>query len=376
MNVHTDGVCDHGEACQRAITLDRRRFLVGMGAVGLTALGARRGHAATPAHRIDVHHHIIPPQYLKEAPPSADFQRALQWTPEKAVADMDRNGVATAMLSFSAPYLWFAGIEPGRRLARLCNDYCAQLMRDHPGRFGLFAGVPPLSDTEGALKEIDYAYGTLKADGITVMTSYADQWLGDAAFVPVWDELNRRQAVVFVHPSIPGCCNALSASGPAGYGELPFDTARAILSLWGTGGLVRWPNIHFIFSHGGGALPMVADRADKFGRAAGPGGPPMHDGLVLFRRLYFDVANAANPIALPATRALAAPDHILFGTDYPYIPIDRAVNDLGAAPLNPQELRAIERDNAVALIPRLKNVMAAMTYGTYQSHAPVVVQFE
>lgn len=310
------------------------------------------GQAHAP-HRIDVHHHILPPQYLKEAPPSADVQRIWNWSPEKALDDMDREGVATAMLSFSSPYLWFSGLEPGRRLARMCNDYCAELMRDHPARFGLFAGVPPLDDTEGALREIEYAYGTLRADGVTVMTSYGERWLGDAAFAPVWDELNRREAVAFIHPTCPACCEELRTGFSSTLAELQFDTARTALSLWHAEAGRRWPNIRFVFSHGGGALPMVADRADKFGRVVPGGGPPVHDGLGFFRSAYYEVANAANPYALPATRALAAPGHMLFGTDYPYIPISRAVQGLASGLADASELIGVERDNALRLMPRL-----------------------
>jgi len=345
-----------GTQCESPL-VSRRGFVIGGAAAlgGVLLGGGQRAVAAVP-HRIDVHHHIIPPQYLEEAPPSANLQRMWARTPQQTLEEMDRNGIAVSMLSFATPYLWFSGIEPGRRLARMCNDYCAERMRDNVGRFGLFAGLPPLEDTEGCLREIAYAFETLHAHGVTVMTSYGDHYLGDAAYAPVWQELDRRQAVVFVHPSNPTCCNPVNVGVPSVFAEWPFDTARTVMSLWVSNALLRWPHIRFIFSHGGGALPMIADRIDKFGRAepgAGPGGPRLHDALSQIRTLYFDTANAANPPALAATRAMAEPGHILFGTDCPFVPAARAVDDLARAQLNPQELRAIERDNAIALMPRL-----------------------
>jgi predicted TIM-barrel fold metal-dependent hydrolase len=336
--------------------LSRRDLVIQGAALGLLGLAGQlnsRAAAVTP-HRIDVHHHFLPPQYLKETPPAGYIQRTFGWTAEKTLEEMDQNGVAVSMLSFPTPSLWFSGIEPGRRLARLCNDYCGDLMRQHPGRFGMFAGVPPFEDTEGCLREIEYAYASLKADGIAAMTNYSGRYLGDVSFAPVWEDLNRRKAVVFVHPANPQCCMTVNDGVGVGYGEWPFDTARTVMSLWTADALAKWPNIRFIFSHGGGGLPMIADRIDKFGRPGADGSPSIHDALAFIQRLYFDVANAANPPALAATRTMADPSHVLFGTDYPYIPTRRGVDYLAQAGLSQKELLAIERGNALALLPRLQ----------------------
>lgn len=335
------------------VALDRRFFIGGALALGSTFLAGPSTAAPAP-HRIDVHHHIIPPQYVNEAPPSGASQRGRAWTPQKSIEEMDRNGVAVSMLSFSTPSYWHPGVEPGRRLARMCNDYSAEMQRDHPGRFGLFAGVPPLDDTEGCLREIEYAYGTLNADGITVMTNYSGSYLGKPAYAPVWEELNRRGAVVYVHPADPACCMDADDGVPPGYLEWPFDTARTVMSLWTGEVVTRWPRIRFILSHGGGGLAMIADRADKFGRQP-PGttdrAARLHDAMAMIRTLYFDTANAANPPAFAATRALAAPGHILFGSDYPYVPISRTADDLARASLSPKERLAIDRGNALAILP-------------------------
>ena len=342
--------------------LTRRELLFVAGAASFSALAGKKlraqsgtGRPIVPknSRRIDVHHHFIPPQYLKEGPPSVAMSKVENWSPAQAIEDMDRNGVDISVLSFASPYLWFPGLDNGRRLARLCNDYSAQIVRDYPHRFGLFAGVPPLTDVEGCLHEIEYALDQLHAQGITTMTSYGSFWLGDAAFAPVWNDLNRRGAVVFVHPAIPECCASLGQGVPPSYLELPFDSARSAASLWFSGALEKYSRIRFVFSHGGGALPMVADRIDKFGRPGKEPGTRLHDASTQFDKLYFDTANAANPAALAGLRAIANPRHILFGTDYPYVPLERGVDGLARADISLQQRRSIESDNALSVMPGL-----------------------
>src|SRR6202162_4897484 len=149
-------------------------------------------------HRIDVHHHIVSPGFVEELrsllqPPT------LNWTPERSIEDMDKAGVATAITSVTTPGVWIGDHEQGRRLARESNDYAARLVADYPGRVGGFR-AGPLPDIEASLREIEYGLDVLKADGISLFTSYRDKWLGDPAFDPVMEELNPRRGVVFVHP--------------------------------------------------------------------------------------------------------------------------------------------------------------------------------
>ena len=210
---------------------------------------------------IDVHHHIVPPFYLAENRERIAGSRGgqisaawLDWEPRKALDAMDQHGVATAVLSLSTPGVWFGDAEAARRTARQCNDYAADLARSHPRRFGLFS-VLPLPDTDGSLREIEYALDVLKADGVGLLTSYGDKWLGDAAYQPVFEEFNRRKAVVFVHPTTPTCCRTLMPGIATVMAEVPQDTTRTIISLLFSGTFSRFADIRFIFCHAGGSVP-------------------------------------------------------------------------------------------------------------------------
>jgi predicted TIM-barrel fold metal-dependent hydrolase len=301
--------------------------------------------------RVDVHFHVYPPQVLAQADSRADHVRRAQgfdWDISRSAEVLEADGSSIGILSFVNPTFWAAGIAAQRKLARLCNDYFAQIVRDYPGRFGLFACLPPLGDVDGVQAEIEYAFDSLQADGVRVMTSYgAEAWLGHASFDPIWDELDRRRAVVFVHPDMACTC----AAPPSPSIELPFDTARTCASLWQAGAFVRWPNIRFVFSHGGGPLPMLLSRLNGLGRL-GPGGAVLRDADVHFRGAYYDTAQAVGPAALAAVLSFADPRRILFGSDRPFAPA-RPQADMLAETLDPALLHAVEWDNALALLPRL-----------------------
>ena len=212
--------------------------------------------------RVDVHHHLFPPFYveaMKDQMAASGFAPR-PWSPTTSLDMMDKHGIATAFVSPVQRLVMDSQSgrdEKGRTLARKSNEYGAQMVRDYPGRFGNFAGLP-LPDTDGSLKEIAYSLDVLKADGIALWTSYMDKWMGDPSFAPVYEELNRRGAVVFVHPARASCCRNLS--GQSGIIEYDIDTARAIDSLLWDGTLAKNPDIRFIFSHSGGAFPVLAAR--------------------------------------------------------------------------------------------------------------------
>jgi predicted TIM-barrel fold metal-dependent hydrolase len=304
-------------------------------------------------HRIDVHHHLFPPGYLKPlVERKLALPPALDWRPEVSLADMDRAGVATAITSITAPGLAVVAPEFRRQVARECNEYAARMAADHAGRFGFFATVP-LPDIDTSLAEIAHALDILGADGIGLLTSYGDRWLGDPAFAPVMDELDRRGAVVYVHPTAPECCRNLLPGVLDWVIEFPADTTRTIASLLFSGTVARCPGIRFIFAHCGGVLPFIADHLvraatiDRSLAAAVPGGVP-----AALAGFHYDTALRAHPAALAAILHVIAVSQLLFGTDAPLRVSRDQLQGLLDHGFSPAELRAIECENAQRLLPR------------------------
>jgi len=306
------------------------------------------------AHRIDVHHHHTPPPYVAALTAKNIPGPVRDWTPEKSIADMDKAGVATALTSITTPALRFLDEAGARTLARECNEYTARLVADSRGRFGMFAAMP-MPHVEGTLQEIAYALDTLKADGIGLLTSYGDKWLGDPAFTPVLEELNRRQAVVYTHPTTANCCGNLIPDVPESIIEWGTDTTRTIASLVFSGAAARFPDLRLIFSHGGGTLPFLTERflrlplINKNLATRVPNGVE-HE----LKRFYYDTAQAAHPYALASLTKLIPVSQIVFGTDFPYRTAAEHVKGLTDYGFSASDLLSIDRDNAVRLLPRLK----------------------
>jgi len=330
------------------LLLRRREFLAGIAAVA----GGSFAKAAAPlAHRIDVHHHLFPPAYRTAIGNLAAAQPA--WSPAQSIEEMDKGGIATSILSVSSPGVWLGETEQGRRLARIVNDYGAMTAKDHPGRFGLFAALP-LPDIEGSLREIEYALDTLKADGIGLLTSYGDKWLGDASFAPVWTELNRRKAVIYTHPTTAACCGNNRDEVPAVMIEWATDTTRTAASLLFSGTAARYPDIRWILSHAGGTVPFLLSRfvyqeATMKGKERA-----LPKGLMYeLKKFYYDTAQGNSAPALAALLKVAPTSQILFGTDYPFRTAAEEIGGLTAQRFPAKDLRAIERDNALRLLPTL-----------------------
>jgi len=310
-------------------------------------------------HRIDVHHHILPPEYVATVGddrigPLILAGKTPDWTPGMSIEAMDRHGIATAITSISAPGLWFGDDDETLHLCRVCNEYAADIRRDHPGRFGVFASLP-LPNVDASLDEIGHALDTLKADGIGLLTSYGDRYPGDAAFAAVFDELDRRGAVVYFHPT-NAACNQCQPEIPAATLDFPFDTTRAIVSLLFGGIFARCRNIKWIFSHAGGTAPFLAER---IGRLANRPDfkDKVPDGVIAeLERLYYDTALSANWLAFRSLFELVTTDHVLFGSDYPFAPeitMTQSVKALGEMGLSDEVLRGIERENALVLFPHM-----------------------
>jgi 6-methylsalicylate decarboxylase len=340
----------------------RRQFLASAAALGATAAlgGVRPGRAAT-TKLIDTHHHFYPPAYQKAWSDWEDqrkiphFGTQMAWTKESDIDQMDKNGITTSMLSLaSTPGTWFGDDgQAAHDMARQCCDYAAQMVRDKPGRYGLFA---PLSmiDIDATLKEIEYAFDTLKADGVNLQTNYGDKWLGNPVYKPVMEELNRRKAVIYVHPLVANCCGNLSVGAFPAVIEVPHDTTRTVTSLLLSGTFARLRDIKWLFSHAGGTIPMLAGRIEAFyeQRARGPDGFAPDGIEAEFRRLYYDTANGTHPASMAALMKLVPSSQISYGTDYPYFPLDQ-INSLRALNLAAADLTAIMSGTAERLMPRL-----------------------
>ncbi|HVB98148.1 MAG TPA: amidohydrolase family protein [Candidatus Dormibacteraeota bacterium] len=351
----------------------RRQFLRSMGALGAAAmLPGAAGLAApldaisvgTAPGRIDVHEHMFSPAYRHiakmpklSARPGGNRRASpllAHWTPEGALEQMKKNGTATAVLSIPVTGYSFAALsrEEARTLARGNNEYGAQVAKDYPGRFGFFASLP-LLNTEDSLKEIEYSYDTLNATGIGLFTSYGTKWPGDPAFEPVFAELNRRKAVVFIHPTTPACCGELIPGVSPVWVEFDFDTVRSALSLLVNHTFEKFPDIKFILTHSGGALPVETARIQGI---VDPGVAGSQPGTVewYFSHIFYDIANGSNPMALAALTKLVPTSQILFGTDFPYVRMGTTLDGYLKWGFSAKQMRDINRENALRLLTRLK----------------------
>jgi len=334
----------------------RRQLLKTLGVAAASALLPAKevfGQSAAPG-AIDVHQHYQAPFAGGESS---------RWSVPKVLELMDKNGIATVIISGgSYGDQVYTGTESGRTMARKLNDYAAKIVRDNPKRFGFFA-VIPYPDADGSLKEIEYAYDTLKADGVGILSSIGDKWPGDPAFLPAFQELNRRNAVAFIHPYVPKCCRDLIPFGEASV-ERDFDTTRAVTNLLYSGTLAQLPEIRYIINHSGADVPVMAGRIkDRVPGASSYGAKPQTEGITPktpkgvfyeLRKLYYECAHAAYPAAMAALTSFAPPSQYLFGTDYPAEDPASTLNELKGVKLAPDVLHALYRENAERLFPRLK----------------------
>ena len=314
------------------------------------------GQSAVPSPRIiDVHHHYASPNFLATLAArnvGNNVDRFKGDTPEKHLAEMEKDVVATAMLSHYSG-LWFGDVPQARRDARDLNEWAvARMVTPYKNRFGLFAAVP-LPDVESSLKEIEYAFDTLKADGISLITSYEGKWLGDPSFDPVFEELNRRKAVVFTHPLEPACCrNPLTGVGPTTL-EYPTDTTRAIMNLLVGNAATRFPDVRFIFSHAGGTLVSIAQRILGNEVTAEALAKPVEKNSRLYhvRRFHYDTAGSANPVQLQSLKLLVPASQIVFGTDTPLASLTATVAGVRSSGFSVEEQRGVYRENLLGILP-------------------------
>lgn len=313
--------------------------------------------------RIDVHSHFLPDFYCealaKAGMTSVDGGMPIpSWSASAAIEMMDRQQIATAMVSLSSPSTHFLPQAERPALCRRVNEAGAALVRDHPGRFGFFASLP-MPDVEAALAEIAFAFDRLDVDGVILETNSEGEYLGSPRFAPVFAELNRRGAVVFLHPTSPACFEQVGLGRPAPMLEFPLDTTRTIVDLLYARTLQANPDLKVIVPHGGAALPALVARIAAFAnlRLITPRPTSEEEVFETLRTLYYDVALSAHPVALDGLRRIAPLTQILFGSDWPFTPelgvarnLHQLTNDNG---LSEADLQAIARANAERVFPRL-----------------------
>jgi predicted TIM-barrel fold metal-dependent hydrolase len=317
------------------------------------------GQPANRTGRIDVQFHFSPPFYT-DLIKATSYIGTDRWSADAALAYMDANHVAAGVMSVSTPGVDFLPPAQAPALARRLNDAAAAVARDHPGRFGNFATLP-MQDPDAALAEIGYCLDVLGMDGVAMMSNVGGRYLGHDRFAPVFDELNRRRAVIFIHPTDPVYGDPPAMASVA---EWPFDTTRAAIDLIYSGTIRRCPDISVILAHAGGALPMVSNRvlgmSSYFSTAQPPVTPAEVGGQIA--GFYYDLAISAGEYAIGALRGVSNLEHVLFACDWPFAPdaaVAANISGFEALSLTGAERHAIERGNAERLFPKLAGAPVA-----------------
>ena len=308
---------------------------------------------------VDVHHHILPDFFWREtneadrpvggiAPPP--------WSAEMMFSFMDEADIDVAITSISTPGVHMGNDLRARSLARRSNEFAAELIRAHPSQLGGFACLP-IPDLDGALEEVRHALDTLKLDGVVLFSNTHGLYLGDKRFEPLFEELERRKTVVFVHPTTSPDRAAHELGLPDSLIDFPTDTTRAVAQMHYSNRFARTPNVKYIFSHAGGSIPYLAGRfaiVDEM--KVIPGHDERGDASDTFRRLYWDTALAWNDSVLRCLRSVVSTKQVLCGTDHPYIRRDlgvRCTDDLRTtSELDPPGRRLVLSENALKLFPR------------------------
>jgi predicted TIM-barrel fold metal-dependent hydrolase len=312
----------------------------------------------TSARRIDFHFHLIP-QFYQDAVYAAgtgpQIGRYPGWSPERALELMDQNGIEIALTSLAQPGVQFGERAGALALARRCNEYAAELMARWPKRFGAFA-VVPMWEIRDAVDEIGYALDELKLQGVCLFASYGEKFLGDPHFEPVLAELDRRDAVVFIHPGMHPSSRKLDLPWPGFMMEYLFDTTRAAVNLAFSGATERFPRIRFVLAHAGGLMPYFVWRLSI---------APMIDMRLAqltpaqifarFARFWYDTALSPTPHTLACLAGVAQPEQVVFGTDWPFANanvIAETAKYENSALAGGLDRAAIDRENALALFPQ------------------------
>ena len=323
-----------------------------------------------PYSRIDVHAHFLPDFYrdalVRAGQTHPDGMGAIpEWSLEGALRLMDKVRIAAAVLSISSPGVHFGDDAAAAKLARQINEEGGRVRKQHPDRFGLFA-VTPLPNVEMAIAEIAFAMDELGAEGVVVESNHHGLYHGDSQLEPFYAELNRRRAAMFIHPTSPSCagCLDLALGFPRPMLEFMFETTRTVTNLVLAGVTQRFPDIRIIVPHAGAALSVLASRVDGFSAISAQKGSGETPKLKAeMRKLYFDLAGMPLPEQLEALRQIADPEHIFYGSDWPFTPdavVEKLSAELDGSPLlNDVQQKACMFGNALKLFPAFKQSVAS-----------------
>jgi predicted TIM-barrel fold metal-dependent hydrolase len=353
--------------------MDRREFMKLSvksitAASALSVFSAANSGCSKENYRIDVHHHIVPEDYVA-ALASIGINDSMgkdfpSWTPQASIDLMDWLNIETAITSVTTPGVYFPEADFSSEMKRVafasnvardCNTLSAQLVVDYPGRFGFFA-ILPMPIVDASLLELEYALDTLNADGIALFSNYHGTFLGAPEYEELMQELNQREAIVFLHPSPPpGTRQELGIDLEEFFLEAPIDTTRGVVNMLISGTLHRYPKIKWILSHAGGVLPYIAWRLSLM--SAFPEKlVNMPFGVMHYlKKLYYDTALSTSPYAMNSLVSMSKNSHILFGSDWPFCTTPAAILQTSALPnleaFSGSLIEEVERHNALALFP-------------------------
>src|SRR4051794_14182926 len=309
---------------------------------------------------VDLHQHVIPDFYWEASNEDGNAAGGItppRWTLDGAIAYLDEAGIDTAVASISTPGVHFGDDSAARALARRVNEYLADIKRNRPERFGAFGAVP-LPDIDGSLEQIAYAFDVLELDGVSILTNADGSYLGESRFEPIFAELQRRAATVFVHPTASPDPIAHTLGLPDSLPDYPVDTSRAVAKLHYSNTFARTPDVKYVFVHAGGTIPYLASRfaiVDKMDVIAGADERGAFTDVL--PRLYWDTASAFSAPVLHMLRSVTGLENVVFGTDYPYPRDAISIAGLrgleGTAELDDAERLGVLGGSAARLIPRL-----------------------
>jgi predicted TIM-barrel fold metal-dependent hydrolase len=329
----------------------RRRLLLGLGTAAMACSFrdvAAQGGGSSSERIVDVHAHYYPPVLKALGAPGP----MNAWSLQKHLEEMEAAGVTRSLLSLTTPGIVQRG-EQGQKLMRESNEWAAKTSGEHRGKLGFFIYAQP-EDPDTALREIEYGFDVLKAQGVGLFTSYGNRWLGDPHFDPVFSELNRRKAIVYVHPTGPACCGQLIPGIFETVIEYGTDTTRAIASYIYRGAARRFPDVKMIWSHSGGTMPFLIERFDGADRSDAAKAAAPEGFRAAASRFFYDIAQASNPVATAALRGVVPVNHIVFGTDYPFrTPLEHVKALQANRVFNRSELSGVYRDNVEQFLPAL-----------------------